>query len=240
MKKIIILILFFAAIASISRGQNRQSPPDSLGFIQETDSTFRVIEGFSDVGYPQPVPPLNESAFDSAGVANYAFNVIARNEDELRAALQLVLAKERLTVTYPLANSLLQRFSGEGYIRRAWGELQSQFAGYWQADSASVTIYLRVFAQNETVNGTNYNARDVVRVNAQGNPVGAVRGTFWGIRPGLFQTDSFSGATTGADGTRWVNVTDRRYRSTENRWVLTWLGRTFEEALEFLQLQNNN
>lgn len=240
MKKIIILILLFAAIASISRGQNRQSPPDSLGFIQESDTTFRVIEGNSEVGYPQLQPPLFEAAFDSSGLANYVFNIIARNEDELRAALQLVLAKERLTVTYPLANSLLQRFSGEGYIPRAWGELQSQFAGFWQADSSNVTIYLRVFAQNETVNGTNYKARDVVRVNASGNPIGAVRGTFWGIRPGSFQTNSFFGATTGADGTRWVNVTSRRYCSTENSWVLTWLGRTFDEALEFLQLQNNN
>lgn len=240
MKKIIILILFFVAIASISRGQNRQSPPDSLGFIQETDSTFRVIEGFSDVGYPQPVPPLNKSAFDSAGVANYAYRVIAQNEDELRAALQLVLAKEQLTKTYSQADYLMVRFGGKGYIERAWGELQSQFGGYWQADSASVTIYLRVFVGNETINDVEYKSRDVVRVNARGNPIGVVRGKFWGIRPGLFQTNSFSGATTGARGTRWVKMGQRRYLSNENEWRMTWLGRTFEEALSFLSLQNNN
>lgn len=239
MKRIFILISFFALLTTISRGQSN-TPPDSLGVVQETDSTFRVIEGYSDRGYYLPTPPLDKPAFDSAGVANFANRAIAENEDRLRAALQVVLAQRVLTATYNDANKILVDFTGEGYIPRAWGELQSEFAGFWQADSSNVTRYLRVFAEDLEVNGTEYDARDVVRVNASGNPVGSVLGTFWGIRPGLFQTNSFSGATTGARGTRWVKMGQRRYLSNENDWRMTWLGRTFEEALSFLSLQNNN
>lgn len=234
MKNILFLLICFLLATQCAHAQNFTRdgyPADSLGV--SGDTAFYIAVGYKQLGTYETFPALNEEGVDSNTVARFAFRFIQDNESQIAAANRAVLKQRDLTKGYPQANQIINRFSGQNYIKTAWGEFQSRFAGYWRADSASVERYYVVFPEDTL----NFKARDVYRINAQGNPTGAKLGTFIGVTNESFQTSIYPHLQTGVSGARWVSLNQggRQFLSLNSGWRWVWLGRTFGEAQVFIQ-----
>lgn len=234
MKKILFISVIIFSALQCAHAQNFTRdgyPADSLGV--SGDTAFYIAVGYKLLGTYETYPALNEDGVDSATVARFAFRFIQENESLIAEANRAVLKQRDLTKGYPQANNIIKRFSGRGYVDAAWGEFQSRFAGYWRADSANVERFYVVFAEDTL----RFQARDVYRINAGGNPTGAKLGVFVGATSDSFQTSIYSHLQIGPAGARWValNSGGRVFLSMDSDWRWTWMGRTRKEALLFIQ-----
>lgn len=242
MKKIIILITFFACLATIAQGQilENGNPPDTVRILQETDTSFRVELVFVSEGITKILPPPrpDNPAYDTSGVINISRRSILENEAIYKQGARQIYRQRTISRIYNDVNGIINDFAGEGFIDLYWREAQSRYAGFWKADSLGTVKYFRVLA--EPIGG--FESRAMVQINIQGDPVpGGLQGLIGVVNTDMFMTTIYGG-TINADAVRWVSKREggRVFFSLDNDTEFTWLGRTIEEATEFLQLQNQN
>ena len=230
----IFLLFLLCAVAHAQNFTRDGYPADSLGV--SGDTAFYIAVGYKQLGTYETFPALNETGVDSNTVARFAFRYMQDNEGGIAAAIRAVLKQKDFVKGYPQANNIIVRFSGQNYIETAWGEFQSRFAGYWRADSANVERYYVVFPEDTL----SFKARDVYRINASGLPTGAKLGSLIATHNDAFQTTVYSHLTVGPVGARWVSLNPggRQFLSLDSGWRWVWLGRTYQEATNFIQSQN--
>lgn len=238
MKNILILIFALLSIQAFAQFNRDNYPADTLSVINRGDTALYVQIGYKSKGVFETFPELDKDGIDSNTVARFAFRFIQENEAAIANAHRTVLKQRKLTKGYPQANTIINNYSGKNAIDYAWGEYQSRFAGYWKADSANVERFLLVSAEIDTIR--NLAARYVIRINAQGNQVGQVLGKFAGVTFDSFQTSIYPTAGIGVNRPRWVALDQggRTFFSLDSAWRWVWLGRTLEEAQQFIQSLN--
>lgn len=176
MKKILLII--FIAVAS---QLNSQDLPDTIWVESLTDTTFLIATGTMNARNNKLNIKYIDNVFDSAGVAEFAFNRIDRNEHAQRDADLIKLKADALTALYTDVNSILQNFTGSGYLGNSFQKYRHQLIGYYSAQLGASQIFVQLNAD-----------ATAVQINAQGEPIGGgFLGTWDIINQSRFRLKNF-------------------------------------------------
>lgn len=154
MKTILITICLFVSLSLSAQ------IPDTIWIESLTDTTFAVAIGTMNKANDRLNITYVDQVFDSAGVANFAYQRIAENEDVQRQADLIKMKADVLTRLYGDVNSILQDFTGAGYLPTSFEKSYTTYIGYYQARINQSQALFQLKAD-----GT------AVEVNAQGQEV---------------------------------------------------------------------
>lgn len=172
-------LIFFALCAAVFSGA--QNIPDTIWVEPLTDTSFVVAIGTKNNRNNKMNVDYIDQVFDSAGVAAYAFSQIERNEQSQREADLIKLKADALTALYSDVNSILQSFTGSGYLVKAFQQFKDEYVGFYRATSGGSSMIIRLDS-NATA----------IQVNAQGQPVeNGLSGTWDIVNGSRFRLKNF-------------------------------------------------
>lgn len=187
-----ILFILFPLLATCAGAQ----VPDTVFVEAYTDSTYLIAVGNKNRVNGKMNIRYFDEVFDSAGVVNFFFNQVYENEQRQVAAERERAESAALTILYNDVNSVLQNFTGAGYVNNAFARHAATFTGFYRARNRQQVVLLQLLED-----GT------AVQVNAQGNPVqGGMQGTWDVITADKFRLKNFFPANVVPAGTAFIRA----------------------------------
>lgn len=156
-----------------------QSAPDTIWVENLSDSTFIIGIGTMNTQNNKLNVQYVDQVFDSAGVANFAFNRIERNEQDQRNADLIKLKADALSALYSDVNSILQNFTGAGYLVNSFHKYKSQYVGYYQAQLGASQVFLQL---KEDATATQVNAQGQAVQNGFSGTWDIINGSRWRLK----------------------------------------------------------
>ena len=176
MNKLLLLIFLFAYSVC-----NAQNVPDTIWVESFSDSSFVVAIGTKNNRTNKMNIQYVDQVFDSAGVAAYAFSQIERNEQSQRKADLIKFKADALTALYSDVNSILQSFTGSGYLVKAFQQFKDEYIGFYRATLGGSSMIIRLDSD-----------ATAIQINVQGQPVeNGLSGTWDIINGSRFRLKNF-------------------------------------------------
>lgn len=227
--KLLSLIIFSLVVLSIHAQENRI--PRAMSLESIGDSLYKIVTVFK---FPNGSERTDKSEIlDTATIVNFAFNTVYSSENQFyKEPARKFLEHKNITQNYNDVNAILVHLTGKNYLVNAWELLKDQYIGYYQMDSTGLAP--RFLAVDSL--------RNIIEIRANGTPKpGGISGKINPLATGIFITTLF-GEQISEQATRWFTITEgnRLYLSLADNRTFMFLGRTLEEARNFIQQLSQN